>query len=82
MTHEFEVEEPRVGGMSGRQKLGVALALVVLGAGGVFIAQNTEPMQVDFLSAQGELPRWLMLAAAALSGAFVAKVVGTVRRRR
>ncbi len=81
MTHEFEVEEPDSGGMSGWQKVVVALIVGVVGAGAVFVVQNAEPTEVRFLGAQGELPRWLMLGIAALSGAVVTKLVAVWRRR-
>lgn len=81
MTHEFEVEEPNSGGMSGWQKVALALVVGVVGAVAVFVVQNAEPTKVRFLGAQGELPRWLMLGIAALAGAVATKLLALWRRR-
>ena len=53
---------------------GIVLVLLI-----VFIAQNTEPANVSFLSWQGEAPLAVVLLVATVAGLFLATIAGSLR---
>ena len=65
-------------GLSG----GAIASLTGLGLLIVFMIQNTESVQLDFLFWSFTWPLWLLTLASALLGAFVWFGVGVIRRHR
>lgn len=57
----------------------VVIAVVILVALVVFIAQNTQQSSVNFLGAHGRAPTSVVLLIAAVAGALIVIVVGTAR---
>ena len=53
---------------------GVVLVLLI-----TFIAQNTDPVDVEFLGWEGETPLAVALLIATVAGLFLAAVAGTLR---
>lgn len=53
---------------------GLVLVLLI-----IFIAQNTDPVEVRFLSWEGETPLAVALLIATVAGLFLATVAGTLR---
>lgn len=71
------------GGGSGLQVSGGAVAAGAgLGGLGLFMAQNTEDVQVSFLVWDFTWPLWLVILASAMVGALVWFGMGVLRRRR
>ena len=85
MTHHFEGEEQIIdeGGLSLRQKLNLTATAVLGVALALYIFQNTERQQINFLSFEPNMPLWLLVLGSAAIGA-VLGIVGTamLRRRR
>ncbi len=75
MTHEFESRETDVGGLSGRQRLSLVA--------GALLVQNTESTEIQFLTFDGEMPRWLLILVSAAVGSLLTMIVlFFVRRNR
>jgi uncharacterized integral membrane protein len=70
-----EAERRRVGGGAIASLIGVGLLLV-------FMVQNTESVQLDFLAWSFTWPLWLLTMASAVLGALVWFGVGVIRRHR
>ncbi len=70
-----EAERRRLGGGAIASLIGVGLLLV-------FMIQNTESVQLDFLVWSFTWPLWLLTVASAVLGAFVWFGLGVVRRHR
>jgi uncharacterized integral membrane protein len=70
-----EAERRRLGGGAIASLIGVGLLLV-------FMLQNTESVQLDFLAWSFTWPLWLLTMASAVLGAFVWFGVGVMRRHR
>jgi len=83
MTHEFDGSESVVdeGGLSLRQKLNLAATAVLGIALALFIFQNTERQQINFLSFEPNMPIWLLVLGSAAAGAII-WVVGSALWRR
>lgn len=84
MTHQFEGDEQIIdeGGLTLRQKLNLVAAALLLVALALFIFQNTERQQINFLSFEPDMPLWLLVLGSAIVGALLTKVGGAIRRRR
>lgn len=59
--------------------IAVALSGVVLVLLIIFIAQNTDPVDVSFLGWQGETPLAVALLIATVAGLFLATIAGSLR---
>lgn len=59
--------------------IAVALSGVVLVLLIIFIAQNTDPVSVRFLSWEGETPLAVALLVATVAGLFLATIAGSLR---
>ena len=70
-----EAERRRLGGGAIASLIGVGLLLV-------FMIQNTESVQLDFLAWSFTWPLWLLTMASAVLGALVWFGVGVMRRHR
>jgi uncharacterized integral membrane protein len=70
-----EAEGRRLGGGAIASLTGVGLLLV-------FMIQNTESVQLDFLAWSFTWPLWLLTIASAVLGAFVWFGLGVMRRHR
>jgi uncharacterized integral membrane protein len=68
-------EQRRLGGGAIASLIGVGLLLI-------FMFQNTESVQLDFLIWSFTWPLWLLTMASAILGALVWFGLGVVRRRR
>ena len=64
---------------AGRAWVGIAVGLVVLGLLLVFVFQNLHGTTIQFFTAKGSLPVALALIFAAIAGAAVVLLVGSVR---
>lgn len=84
MTHEFEpVEEPQGdGGLSTRQKINLVLIALLGIALALFIVQNPDGQDVEWLSFKWNLPMWLIVLGSALAGAVLSTVGRLVVGRR
>jgi uncharacterized integral membrane protein len=83
MTHEFEAAEPDTSGLTGRQRVALIFGVVLVGALITFIVQNTDSTQIQFLTLDGDLPRWLVIIGSAAVGSVLTVIVlFFVRRRR
>ncbi len=67
------------GGSSGATRFGVVVSVVVALALIVFLVQNTDPVQVQFLGLSGTAPLALALVIVAVAVAVVALVIGSLR---
>lgn len=75
--------EGQEGGGGGLQVSGGAVAAGAgVGGLGLFMAQNTEDVQVSFLIWDFTSPLWLVILASAMVGALVWFGMGVLRRRR
>ena len=61
---------------------GLLLGLIVTIAVGALIVQNTDKVRVQWLTLDRQLPLWAMLAATAVAGALLAKLLGLAWRHR
>ena len=80
----YEGRNEGAGSASGSRKLGGG-AIASLGGLGlliVFMFQNTESVQLDFLFWSFTWPLWLLVLASAVLGAFVWLGMGIIRRHR
>jgi uncharacterized integral membrane protein len=83
MTHEFESRETDVGGLSGRQRLSLVAGALLVASLVLFIVQNTESTEIQFLTFDGEMPRWLLILVSAAVGSLLTMIVlFFVRRNR
>jgi len=86
VTHEFDVGDGIVdasgGGLSLRHKLNLAATVVIGIALALFVVQNTERQQINFLSFNPDMPLWLLVLGSAGAGALIAIVGSTLWRRR
>ncbi|MGI9585026.1 MAG: lipopolysaccharide assembly protein LapA domain-containing protein [Acidimicrobiia bacterium] len=69
-----------------RTPLRSSILLVITGviviAAAIFVAQNSEPIPVQFLMVEGSVPLWLLIVAAMALGAALGWVVSRIRARR
>lgn len=72
-------ENPLRGSRTSGLWFAVAASAVVLVLLIIFIAQNTEPVNVRFLGWEGETPLSVALLAAAVAGLILATIAGTLR---
>ena len=70
------------GGGNGRLGGGAIATLVGLGLLGVFMVQNTEDVQLDFLFWDFTWPLWLLTIVSAVLGALIWFGLGVMRRHR
>ena len=83
MTHEFEPVEADTGGLSGRQRATLVVALLVAAALVTFVVQNTASTEISFLTFDGSMPRWLLIVLSAAVGSFLTVIaLFFIRRRR
>ncbi len=84
MTHQFEGEEQIIdeGGLSLRQKLNLTATAILGVALALFIVQNTDSQQINFLSFDPDMPIWLLVLGSAAVGALLAVVGGAMWRRK
>ncbi|MCP3937415.1 MAG: hypothetical protein GY708_18840 [Actinomycetia bacterium] len=84
MTHEFEpIEEPQGdGGLSARQKINLVLTAAVGVALVMFIVQNPDGHNVNWLTFEVNLPMWLTVLGSALAGAVLALLSRLLFSRR
>lgn len=84
MTHEFDGGEGIIdeGGLSLRQKLNLVATAVLGVALALFIVQNTERQNINFLTFEPDMPLWLLVIGSAAIGAVLAAVGSALWRRR
>jgi uncharacterized integral membrane protein len=84
MTHEFDtIEEPQGdGGLSARQKINLMATAALTVALAIFVVQNTDGQDVNWLMFDVNLPMWLIVLGSALVGMVLSVVGQTMWRRR
>lgn len=82
MTHEFEAAEPDTSGLTGRQRFALVFGALLVAALVTFIVQNTDSTEIQFLSLDGEMPRWLVIIGSAAVGSVLTMIVLFFVRRR
>lgn len=82
-THPTQPESTTADPLRGSRTSGlwiaVALSGIVLVLLIIFIAQNTDPVSVRFLSWEGETPLAVALLVATVAGLFLATIAGSMR---
>lgn len=78
--------EPSDSHYHGEEKTRVPIWLIVVGIifvlGVIFVIQNTETAEMEFLFVKREFPVWVMLVIFFVVGFLTAEVWGYIRRRR
>ena len=82
MTHEFEPVETDTGGLTTRQKLTLVVGALLVAGLVTFIVQNTDSTEINFLTFDGEMPRWLLIAVSAAVGSVLTMIALFFWRRR
>lgn len=76
--HDAEVE-PRSGGRTAALWISLILGAIVLVLLLIFIIQNNVPAQFEYFTAQFQLPLGVAMLLAAIAGALIMALVGSVR---
>lgn len=65
-----------------RAPVGLIIAGVILVAVTIFIAQNTEDIEIQYLTLTGSLPLWILLVIFMILGFLLGQSILWLRRRR
>ncbi|MFT7649282.1 MAG: putative integral membrane protein [Candidatus Poriferisodalaceae bacterium] len=82
MSHEFESVEADIDGMSAKQKLTLFVGVFLLAALVIFVVQNSESTDVQWLMFDATLPKWLIMAVSAVIGAALTFIGSAIVKRR
>lgn len=83
MSHEFEAPEVDTSGLTNKQRFGLIFGLVLIAAVVIFVIQNTESTDIDWLFFSAALPLWLTVLGSIVVGGLLTEIaLFFVRRRR
>ncbi len=81
VSDEYE-EQLEASSVSNRRIVGLIIAGIVVGVTGVFVFQNTDETNVEFLFLSGRAPLYVVIVISMTLGALLTLVTFGVRRRR
>jgi uncharacterized integral membrane protein len=82
MSHEFEAVNIDNDGLSTKQKLTVAFGLLLVASLTMFVVQNSDDTEVQWLMFDATLPKWLIITISAVVGAALVMLASAVIKRR
>jgi len=77
--HDEYLDEPVT---SNRRIVGLIIAIVVIAVAGIFIFQNTDDTNVEFLFLSGRAPLYVVIVISMILGALLGWIGSAIRRRR
>ena len=81
VSDEYD-EQLEASSVSNRRILGLIIAALVIGVAAIFVFQNTDETNVEFLFLSGRAPLYVIIVISMVLGALLALVAFGVRRRR
>ncbi len=67
---------------SNRRVVGLIIAVIVIAVAGIFIFQNTDETDVEFLFLSGRAPLYVVIVVSMILGALLGWIGLAIRRRR